>query len=190
VGLVSTLFPSVDDVQHGNLMRAGDFLSALFSSPPAEIHLVMSDRQEIHNLGHVVLVSNMPYIGFHYQVGSAAAFQDGLLDVLFFADLTKLELLGYVFQGVGSGKPEDSRIQHYRVRKVEIDTQPAMPVMADGRPLGEGRVQIRVRRHAVAVMVGLPLPEMAQEGAPGSDEILEQQTDTNLPYAFAFSIRE
>ena len=156
VGLVSTLFPSADDIQHGNLARIGDFLSTLASTPPAEIHLVLDNQQQIHNQGHVLLVSNMPYIGLHYQVGAAASFADGLLDVLFFADLTKLDLLGYVLQGVGEGKPEDPRIQHYHVRKVEIDTQPLMPVMADGNPLGEGPVRIEVRRHALTVMAGEP----------------------------------
>jgi diacylglycerol kinase (ATP) len=159
VGLASTLFPSVDDIQHGNLAQIGTFLTTLASSPPAEIHLLLDDNQEIHNLGHVVLVSNMPYIGFHYQLGTAASFKDGLLDVLFFADLSKLDLLGYVFQGVGVGKPEDSRIQHFQVRRVDIDTQPAMPVMADGIGLGEGIVRIEVRRHALIVMAGPVMPE-------------------------------
>jgi diacylglycerol kinase family enzyme len=158
IGLVSTLFPSADDIQHGNLARVGDFLTSLVGSPPAEIHLLLDGKQEIHNLGHIVLVSNMPYIGFHYQVGSAASFQDGLLDVLFFADLSKLELLGYVLQGVGEGKPEDPRIEHFHVRRVEIDTQPVMPVMADGTALGEGQVRIEVRRHALSVMVSQLVP--------------------------------
>ena len=158
VGLVSTLFPSADDIQHGNLARVGDFLATLATSPPAEIHLLLDDKQEIHNLGHVVLVSNMPYIGLHYQVGSAASFNDGLLDVLFFADLSKLDLLGYVFQGVGVGNPEDERIQHYHVHRVDISTHPAMPVMADGSALGEGLVRIEVRRHVLAVMVGKSAP--------------------------------
>ena len=73
--------------------------------------------------------------------------------MLFFAELSKLELLGYVVQGVGEGKPEDPRIQHYHVRKVDIHTSPAMAVMADGTGLGEGPVRIEVRRHALAVMV-------------------------------------
>jgi diacylglycerol kinase (ATP) len=154
VGLISTLFPSADDIQHGNLARVGDFLATLATSPPAEIHLLLDDKQEIHNLGYVVLVSNMPYIGLHYQVGSTAAFKDGLLDVLFFADLSKLDLLGYIFRGVGVGKPEDERIQHYHVRRVDIDTHPAMAVMADGTALEEGLVHIEVRRRVLAVMVG------------------------------------
>jgi len=166
VGLVSTLFPSVDDIQHGNLARIGDFLATLAASPPAEIHMVLDDQQEIHNLGHVVLVSNMPYIGLHYQVGTAASFKDGLLDVLFFADLSKLDLLGYVFQGVGIDQPEDPRIQHFHVRQVEIDTHPAMPVMTDGNAIGEGHVRIRVRRHALTVMAGEPTPgKLPAQGA-------------------------
>jgi diacylglycerol kinase family enzyme len=163
VGLVSTLFPSADDIQHGNLARIGDFLSSLVGTAPAKIHLSLDGKREIQDLGHVVVVSNMPYIGLHYQVGTASAFKDGLLDVLFFADLTKLELLGYIFQGVGEGKAEDDRIQHYHVRRIEIDTEPAMPVMVDGNPIGTGRVLIEVRRHALAVMVSQPAPVVQPE---------------------------
>jgi diacylglycerol kinase (ATP) len=159
VGLVSTLFPSADDIQHGNLARVTDFLATLAASPPAEIHLTLDGKHEISNLGHIVLVSNMPYIGLHYQLGSAGSFTDGLLDVLFFADLTKLDLLGYIVQGVGVGKPEDPRIQHYHVRRVEIETHPAMPIMVDGTPIGEGKVRIEARRRVLAVMVGAPAPE-------------------------------
>jgi diacylglycerol kinase (ATP) len=168
VGLISTLFPSADDIQHGNLARVGDFLASLVGSPPAEIHLLLDGNQEIHNLGHIVLVSNMSYIGLHYQVGKAAAFKDGLLDVLFFADLSKMDLLGYVLQGVGEGKPEDPRIQHFHVRRVDIDTSPAMPVMADGSALGEGRVRIEVRRGALAMMVAQTVPEVL----PGPEVVL------------------
>ncbi len=172
VGLISTLFPSADDIQHGNLARVGDFLTSLTSSPPAEIVLTLDSGQEIHNLGHMVLVSNMPYIGFHYHVGKGASYQDGLLDVLYFADLSKLDLLSYVFQGIGSGRPEDPRIQHHHVRRVEVDTHPSMPVMVDGTPIGEGRVRIEVRRHALTVMVG----ETEAIGQPEPGVILEKQT--------------
>jgi diacylglycerol kinase (ATP) len=159
VGLVSSLFPSADDIQHGNLARVGDFLATLTSSPPAEIQLYLGRKKKIQSKGHVVLVSNMPIIGLHYQVGAANSFNDGLLDVLFFAELSKLDLLAYVFQGVGEGKPEDPRIQHYHVRKVDINTSPAMQVMADGSPLGEGTVRIEVRKRVLAMMVGEPVSE-------------------------------
>ena len=155
VGLVSALFPSADDIQHGNLARVGDFLAALVSAPPAEMRLKLDGKQEITSTCHVVLVSNMPYIGPHFKAGTSESIDDGLLDVLLFADLSKVELLGFVVQAArAGGEAEDERIQHYRVRSLEIATDPAMPVMADGLALGEGVVSIRVRRHALAVMVG------------------------------------
>ena len=178
IGLVSTLFPSADDIQHGNLAGVGDFLSNLVGSPPSEINMVLDGKQEIHNLGHIVLVSNMPYIGLHYHLGSAASFNDGLLDVLFFADLSKLDLLGYVLQGVGEGRPEDPRIQHFHMRRVEINTHPAMEVMADGSPLGEGLVRIEVRRHALAVMVAQPALEVKP---PLADNPERQEDDATSP---------
>jgi diacylglycerol kinase family enzyme len=70
-----------------------------------------------------------------------------------------LELLGYVLQGVGEGHPEDQRIQHFHVRRVDIDTHPSMPVMADGNALGEGLVRIEVRRRVLAVMAGPEAPK-------------------------------
>ena len=111
-------------------------------------------KQEIHTQGHVALVSNMPYIGLHFQVGAAAAFNDGLLDVLIFTDLSKMDLLGYAAQKVVGVGTEDPRIQHFQARRVDMDTQPAMPVMADGLEMGEGPLHITVQRHALAVMVG------------------------------------
>ena len=170
VGLFSTLFPAGDDIQHGDITRIGDFLGTLTTSPPSEIHLLLDDKQEIQKSGHVVLISNMPYVGRHYQVGSLHSFNDGLLDVLFFADLSKLDLIGYVLKGPGTGVLEDPRIQHFRVRRVVIDTHPAMPIMADGIALGEGLAQIEVRRHALAVMVGSAASNVLTE--PG--EILEK----------------
>lgn len=170
VGLVSTLFPSGDDIQHGNIARIGDFLATLTTSPPSEIHLLLDNKQEIQKLGHVVLISNMPYVGRNYKVGSQDSFNDGLLDVLFFADLSKLDLIGYVLQGPGTSMLEDPRIQHFRVRRIIIDTHPAMPVMADGIALGEGSVQIEVRRHALSVMGGPAVSNVLTE----SDKILEK----------------
>jgi diacylglycerol kinase (ATP) len=163
VGLISTLFAAADDIQHGNLARIGDFLSALATSPPAEMQLVLDGKQKIDTMCHVLLVSNMPYIGPHFQVGTPASINDGLLDVLVFADLSKVDLMGYAAQvartGIGS---KDERIQQYHVRRLEVDTIPVMPVIADGVSLGNGPLRIRVRWHTLAVMVpevkSAPLP--------------------------------
>jgi diacylglycerol kinase (ATP) len=155
VGLLSALYSSADDIQHGNLTRIGDFLAKLVASTPAEMHLTLDGKREIKTMCHAVLVSNMPYIGPHFPVGTQASINDGLLDVLLFADLSKMDLLGYAVQVTrAGGGPEDDRIQHYHVRRVDIDTNPVMPVMADGLALGEGSLHITMQRNALAVMVG------------------------------------
>jgi diacylglycerol kinase (ATP) len=141
------------------LARVGDLLATLVASPPAEMHLILDGKRKINTVCHVVLVSNMPYIGPHFQVGTPASMNDGLLDVLLFADLSKMDLLGYAVQvASAAGGLEDERIQHYHVRNVNIDTNPAMPVMLDGSALGEGLLHISVQRHVLAVMVGEPAP--------------------------------
>lgn len=170
VGLVSELFPPTDDIQHGNLARAGDLLATLVSSTPAEIHLILDGMQDVRAQGHVVLVTNMPYVGSHYLVGEADSYDDGLLDVLFFADLGKLDLVNFILYGVQPENMEDPRIQRFRVHRVEINTEPAMAIMADGVALGAGPVQIEVRPRVLNMMAGQPAPA----AQPAPDEVLEK----------------
>jgi len=153
VGLFSTLFSAGDDIQHGNIARIGDFMATLTKTPPSEIHLTMGNNEQVQKLGHVVLITNMPYVGLNFLVGDPDSYQDGLLDVLFFADLSKVDLLGYVLKGPGTSKQEDPRIQHFHARSIEIRTDPAMPIMADGIDIGKGTVRIEVQKHALTVMV-------------------------------------
>lgn len=153
VGLMSSLFPSGDDIQHGHLEKIGDFLATLVNSAPSQIRLALEGKKEICATGHMVLISNMPYIGRHYQVGQLDAFKDGLLDVLLFGELSKIDLLGYAFKGTNIAEMEDARLRHFQVRKVEIDVSPSMPVMVDGVLIKEGPIQIEVQHRALAVMM-------------------------------------
>lgn len=179
VGLLSALFPAADDIQHGNLMRIGDLLSTLVTFPPAEMHLTLDHHEEIHTQGHVVLVGNMPFVGPHFHVDPECQFDDGLLEVLVFANLNKLELLGSAVQIAGGG-PQDPRIQRYHVRSVTIDTQPPMPVLVDGFPLGEGPLSISVNRQTLRVIAGprrgMPLPIL-----PDVDQPLPTEPPTETP---------
>lgn len=155
VGLFSALFQSGDEIQHGDISRIGDFLSTLTTSSPSKISLLLDNKHEIQEEGHVVLVSNMPYIGRNYRVGADDAYTDGMLDVLFCADVPKLDLMmGYMLKKPESNIPVDSRIKHYKVRNLVIETHPPMPVMIDGSACKEGTVRIGIRRHALAIMTG------------------------------------
>ncbi|MEI8199450.1 MAG: diacylglycerol kinase family protein [Eubacteriales bacterium] len=164
VGLFSTLFSTGDDIQHGNIGKIGDFLATLTSTPPSEIHLLLDNKKEIQKSGHVLLVSNMSYVGINFLVGRPDSCYDGYLDVLYFADLSKLDLISYVLKGPGTSKQEDPRIQHFRVRRAAITTRPAMPVMADGIDIGTGSVIIEVQRHALTVMAAPPISKTSVPG--------------------------
>jgi diacylglycerol kinase (ATP) len=153
VGLLSALFPAADDIQHGNLARIGDLLATLVSSQAADFSLRIDNKKQASAQGHVVLAANMPYLGPHFPVTSEQAFNDGFLDVLVFANLSKLELLGNAVQ-TASGGAEDARIRRFRAQSVTIDSHPAMPVMVDGFPMGEGQVHLQMRRNALTVIAG------------------------------------
>ncbi len=161
VGLVSAVFDSVDDIQHGNLAKIGELLTTFTSTPPSKVHLVLDDKKVMDDVAHVVITSNMSYTGLHYQLGALDAYKDSRLDLLFFPELNKLDLLRYVLQGVGEGKPRDPRIQHELVRRVEIETDPPMPVLIDGITIGEGRVRLEAQPRALYVMAGPELTEPA-----------------------------
>lgn len=154
LGLFSTLFSAGDDIQHGNIARIGDFLATLVTFPQSEIQLLLDDTKAIQYIGHMVLLTNMTYVARHYQVGNQNSYRDGLLDVLVFADISKLSLVNHMLQGTENRMIEDSQIQHFRVRKAVIYTNPAMTVMADGVKLGEGAAQIEVRPLALPVIIG------------------------------------
>ena len=156
VGLLSALFPAADHIQHGNLAAVGDLLTTLFSSPLTSIRLVINDRQQLETQGHVILVGNMPFIGPHFPIAARDSFQDGVLDVLVFSQISKLELLGSAVQMVTSAIG-DPRIQRYRARTITIDTSPPMPILADGSYLGKGSLRIHIRRRALSVITGLPV---------------------------------
>ena len=153
VGLFSSLFPSADDILHGDITQIGDFIATITTTPPSKIQILLDNEIEFNFTGHVVLISNMPYIFRHFQVGSKDSFEDGLIDVLFFADQSKFELMRHAIKSPGTDFERDPRIQHYRARSITIDTVPPMPIMADGVKIGEGSAKIDIRKRALSVLV-------------------------------------
>jgi diacylglycerol kinase family enzyme len=153
VGLISALSQSGDAIQHGNLAGLGDFLATLISSLPAAMELSLDGRR-VSGSGHIALVTNMPFVGFHYKFGQVNAYRDGKLNVHFFNGLTKFDLIKYITGGVYLGRPKDPRISHFLAGDVDISAKPAMPVMVDGRLIGESPVHITVLPKALHVMCG------------------------------------
>jgi diacylglycerol kinase (ATP) len=151
IGLFSALYPAAEDLRLGNLGGLGDFLAALITSPLAKIRLSMDSLPEKSLQGHVAFVSNLPYVGPNFPIASKVLIDDGLLDVLVFNDQSKLEILANMIQMAGEGW-EEPDIERYQVKRVEITTDPPLPVMTDGFALGEGSVKISVQQCALTIM--------------------------------------
>lgn len=164
VGLFSALFQSGDKIQHGDITQIGDFITTLSVSTPSKIRLLLDNKTEVKDFGHVVLVSNMPFIGRNYQISSEESYCDGFLDVLFCADISKLNLmLGYMLKRPGMNTIDDPRLKRFRVKNILIEATPPMSVMADGTALKEGPVLIEICKNTLMVMAGPLAPRELQK---------------------------
>ena len=156
IGLVSDLYPMADDIQHGKLTMIGELLSKFVSAVPSRLHMDYGGPQPLHTSGLMIMISNMPFLGPHFQISPKVSFRDGHLDVFTFTDMSKLNMISYaMLSQIGFGA--DIGIQHYRVKHAKIRSIPRMPVLADGILLGEGALSIDVHPRALAVMAGSAL---------------------------------
>jgi len=172
IGLASALYPSADDIQHGDLGKIAEFISTLVSAAPSEIRLrVDRHHKEIVTHAHLVIVANMPFMGANFQVAPDVPFDDRYLDVFVYSDLSKRDLIGQAMQPPATAP--DARIQRFRAKTIAIRTNPAMPVMADGVSLsvGEGSVTVTLYPHRLRVMAG---PAGVAAATPTSAAVTEE----------------
>lgn len=153
LGLLSDLYPAADDIQHGDLAQIANLLSTFVSSTPSRLRLTLDRHSPFDMSAYMVLIANMPYIGPHFQISPDVSYNDHLLDVFVFSDMSKLDLISYAMQSTGGGV-EDDRIKHYRIKRLAIQSDPQMPVLADGVLLEQGVVTAVVHSNAVAIMAG------------------------------------
>ncbi len=156
LGLLSDLYPLADDIQHGKLTMIGELLSTFVSAIPSRLRMVHDGRRHLDASAHMMVISNMPFLGPHFQISPNVSFRDGRLDVFTFSDMSKLNMISYAMLSQ-IGHFEDIGIKHYRVKHVKIRSIPRMPVLADGILLGEGSLSVHIHPRALTVMAGSAL---------------------------------
>lgn len=165
LGLLSDIYPFADSVQHGDLTQIGNLLSTVVSSTPSHLRMILEGSKRINMSAYMVLIANMPYIGPRFQISPDVSWNDNHLDVFVFSDMSKLDLISYAVQSTG-GAVEEDRIKHYRVKQVNIHSDPPMPVLADGIPLEPGPVRAEVHPRALTIMGGAANTAMGEEHPP------------------------
>jgi diacylglycerol kinase family enzyme len=158
LGLLSDLYPMADDLQHGDLAQIGGLLSTLISATPSRMRMILDGRKHLDTAAHMMLITNMPFLGPHFQISPRVSFKDGRLDVFTFSDMSKLNMLSYAMLSRG-GLLADAGIKHYHARHIKIVSTPQTPVLADGILVGKdsGSLSIHVHSRALNVMVGKKL---------------------------------
>jgi diacylglycerol kinase (ATP) len=156
LGLLSDLYPMADELQHGDLAQIGGLLSTLISATPSSLRIDLDGHKHIQTKAHMLVITNMPFLGPHFQISPNVSFRDGRLDVFTFSDMSKLEMISYAMLSRG-GLEEDAGIMHYRAKHIKIVSKPQMPVLADGILLGEGALSIHIHPRALTIIAGTEL---------------------------------
>ncbi|RZU49471.1 YegS/Rv2252/BmrU family lipid kinase [Krasilnikovia cinnamomea] len=115
------------------------------------------DGQTVPLTGHTVVVANAPWYGGGLRVAPTASLDDGLMDLVTVGALPRrrmLPVLSALRHGTHLGLPG---IAASRAREVTIEADRALPVYADGEPLGRCPVTVRVRPGALR-LIGAPDP--------------------------------
>jgi len=156
LGLLSDLYPLADELQHGDLAQIGGLLSTLISATPSRLHMTLDGHKHLVTTAHMMVITNMPFLGPHFQISPNVSFKDGRLDVFTFSDMSKLNMISYAMLSRG-GFVEDASIVHYRAKHIKIRSIPRMPVLADGLLLGDGSLSVHIHPRALTVMAGSEL---------------------------------
>jgi diacylglycerol kinase (ATP) len=156
LGLLSDLYPMADDLQHGDLAQIGGLLSTLISATPSRLRIDLDGHNRLNTTAHMMLITNMPFLGPHFQISPDVSFRDGRLDVFVFPDMGKLTMLARAVRARGE-LVENAGLMHYRCKHVSVLADPKMSVLADGMPLGQGLLSVQVHPRALTVIAGTEL---------------------------------
>ncbi len=137
----------------GNLVYAYGALRALAGWKPARFEVRIDGGEVRARTGYTVAAANSKAYGGGMFMAPDASLQDGLLDVVIVGHVPKrtfLRLLPTVFKGE---HVHQHNVEVLRGREVEISCDRPFTMYADGDPIAELPVTVRVLAGAVRVMV-------------------------------------
>jgi YegS/Rv2252/BmrU family lipid kinase len=138
----------------GNLVYAYGAIRALAGWKPATFELTLDAGVTLVVTGYSVAAANSKAYGGGMYAAPDAELDDGLLDIVTCADMPKRRLLTAVlpkvFKGTHVHEPE---VTVRRAREVTITADRPFTLYADGDPIAELPVRVRVLPGAVRVLV-------------------------------------
>jgi diacylglycerol kinase (ATP) len=156
LGLVSDLYTMADGLQHGDLAQIGGLFATFVSASPSKLCISLDGHKPLVTTAHMMLITNMPFLGPHLLISNNVSFIDGKLDVFTFEDMSKLNMISYAVIAVG-GLVDDPGIKHYRAKHIQVVSKPQRQALADGTILGKGPISVHIHSRALTVMAGKDL---------------------------------
>lgn len=153
LGLLSDLYPMADGIQHGDLAQITGLLSTLYSATPSNLRINLNGKENFDTTTHMMLITNMSFIGPRFQISPDVSFKDSQLDVFTFSDMSKLSMISYAVLSP-AGLVDDVGHKHYRAQSIEIISEPEMSILADGVLVGQGAVSVHIHPSTLSVMAG------------------------------------
>jgi len=143
------------------LRRNGGYVIALVRTlgsfrPPRitiEVESGGSWQSRIDERGFLIAAGNGPQYGHGMRLTHHARLDDGLLDVCFVRELSKMRLLRLFRVVYGGGHIGMKEVEYFQAERLRIVTDPVSEVFADGEPICATPVELGVRRNALRVIV-------------------------------------
>ena len=139
---------------HGGYVLSFPAALLAFDAPEVTLELFDSDsRSRFHEPATLVAFANAPSYGHGMRIAPRARLDDGKLDVCFVRRTHKLRLLRLfptVFSGGHLSLPE---VEYAQCSALKIEGARPLDIFADGEFIGCTPAEVRVRPHALRVIV-------------------------------------
>jgi YegS/Rv2252/BmrU family lipid kinase len=136
----------------GNLVYAYGAVRAWAAWKPARFEVTL-DGRGLAFQGDNVAVANSPYYGGGMRIARDAELDDGLFDVVMTGKGPKRRFPRFISKAFDGTYVDDPSIHVERAREVRIAADRPFTMYADGDPIGDLPVTVRVRPRAVRVLV-------------------------------------
>lgn len=136
--------------------RKGYFLgglAAILCYQPQRLRVESDGHPLLNENAWLVSVSNTPVYGGGLKIAPQASLTDGLLDITYLRAISRLSLMKH-FPKILTGKHIGaSGLETFTTTFLRIETGAPQPVFADGEPMGQTPVTIRVVPKAMSVLL-------------------------------------
>ncbi|MBO8163419.1 MAG: diacylglycerol kinase family lipid kinase [Brevibacillus sp.] len=136
----------------GNFCYIFSFFNVLFRYQPADVTMVIDEREHTFSRVWMIAVANIPFYGGGMKICPHAQCDDGLLDICVVHGISRWKLLTLfprVFRGTHI---YDDAVTTFTGRRLKILSSKPLPAHGDGEVLGETPLEMAVKQQGLYIV--------------------------------------